>query len=248
MRVLGCATVLALMVTLASPAFGLDINCLQKYGRPDLVTPFKSSGRVPTLGSCKIATMNGPIAVGDADKFARLLRDHPFLVQVQLDSPGGSIEEAMKIGRLIRKHLIATKQVVGYSEECVFYSRCGPPPHCSSACFFIWSAGFIRSGERIGLHRPTSKELLGMDPDRASVWYRQILTELEAYLREMEVPPQFFQIMTSTTSSGIRWLSRSEIESMFEVPSIDEWLTAACGKKNYDCRESKLWLARDAIK
>jgi len=84
-------------------------------------------------------------------------------------------------------------------------------------------------------------------PDRASVWYREKLTEIATYLREMEVPPPFFEIMKSISSTEVRWLSPSELQSLGRVPSFDEWLTAECGK-NPDCGSSKLWRARDAIR
>jgi len=247
MRGLGCALALALM---SSPATALDINCNSKYSSTDMarLAEVAPGGAMPTPAvSCKSVFMKGQIEVGDADKFARILRDyHPFLVTVFLQSPGGSVEEALKIGRLIRSHLIATDQSV--VPWCA-YGSSSPDceqQHCSSACFFIWSAGIFRRGTKIGLHRPTSTGLVGMTPEGASAWYRQILKEIDAYLREMEVPPRFFQIMTSTTSAGVRLLSSSEIESLWEVPSIDEWLTAECGKEGYQCRSSKLWRARVA--
>jgi hypothetical protein len=87
-----------------------------------------------------------------------------------------------------------------------------------------------------------------MAPDQASIWYRKRLAEIEAYLNEMEVPPRFFQIMTSISSTEVRWLSEKEIDSMGRVPSIDEWLTAECGKNRSDCQREKIMKGRRAIR
>ena len=48
------------------------------------------------------------------------------------------------------------------------------------------------------------------------------MTEIEAYLQEMEVPPRYSQIMANTASSDVVWLSEKEIDALYDVPSIME--------------------------
>jgi hypothetical protein len=115
----------------------------------------------------------------------------------------------------------------------------------------------------MGLHRAIPTDLADMTLDRASASYRQAMTEIESYLKEMEVPSRFFQIMESTASSDVRWLSSEEIESLRKVPSITEWLVAGCGESfdpdaylagrpqrqdAVECRISKITRTRDAIR
>src|SRR4029434_2051710 len=91
--------------------------------------------------------------------------------------------------------------------------------HCASACFLIWSAGVERSGNSLGLHRPTttSTALTDMPPNQASA---QLLLDVAAYLKEMEVPEHFIQLMVNTNSTEVRCLSGREAKSLEEVPSI----------------------------
>ena len=74
-------------------------------------TELYPSGRLPNPDGCRSAILlKGAILPGDGERFAKLLRQsHPFLSSVMLWSPGGSVEDAMKIGRLIRKGLIDTE-------------------------------------------------------------------------------------------------------------------------------------------
>ena len=112
MRVLACVAALIALAT-TTPASALDMSCLHVWSAntqsADLSKWFPS-GRRPILGtSCYTAHLKGKIVVGDADEFARLLREHhPFLTAVGLTSPGGDVAEAMKVGRMIRRYLLYT--------------------------------------------------------------------------------------------------------------------------------------------
>jgi hypothetical protein len=207
--------------------------------------------------SCRYLLLKGAILPGDGERFAKILRQsHPFLDMVSLWSPGGSVEDAMKIGRLIRKGLIETqapssfnssyidpatgslKERPGWGEltsvrnasDCKGYNC-----HCASACFLIWAAGVKRIGEVLGLHRPTieATAFAKLPPDRAGVLYRQLLSDIGRYLDEMEIPRRFIEIMTNTSSKDVRWLSPREAQPSPKEdnrpPSIAEWLASSCG-------------------
>jgi hypothetical protein len=160
----------------------------------------------------------------------------------------------MKIGRLIRKGLIETQAPSGdeyyyidpatgslekrpgrrsfwlsraVTSDCEGYNC-----HCASACFLIWAAGIERTGNVLGLHRPTieATAFAKLPPDRAGVLYRQLLSDIGRYLAEMEIPSRFIEIMTSTSSKDLRWLTGKEAASMEDrPPSIAEWLASSCG-------------------
>jgi hypothetical protein len=89
-------------------------------------------------------------------------------------SPGGSISEAIEIGRLVQRNLISTMAPVSLGATKVLFTPAGsvmpkedpayckgPDCICASACFLIWVGGIERSGNAIGLHRPY------LDPDVA---------------------------------------------------------------------------------
>lgn len=60
-----------------------------------------------------IITLDGPIEKGDADQFRSIMRKAIFTPEidrlvVSLDSPGGSVDEAIEIGRIVRATLAET--------------------------------------------------------------------------------------------------------------------------------------------
>lgn len=258
-RVKGVAAFVLFALVSAFPACsdGAEISCVVLEGdwSSGTMAEWYPSGRHPNRDTCTTVLIKGAIEIGDSVKFAQLLqRNHPFLDHVLLWSPGGSVEEAMQIGRLIRKDLLYTEApedlrqtnppagqgilkvdlltaIVGVpllsNDVCV-----GVNCHCASACFLIWSAGAMRRGSALGLHRPAiqSTSFAALPPDRASVLYRQLLMNINSYLNEMEVPRRFIEVMTDTSSSDIRWLNGYEASAMRDVPSITEWIGTACGK------------------
>jgi hypothetical protein len=211
---------------------------------------------------CRIVLIKGAIEQGDSAKFVEALKaNHPFVDMVDLWSSGGSVEEAIKIGRLIRTNLIETAAPVDYSDKpvgrgwyfrgelvpgCPEINRRTPPKgvgcQCASACFLIWAAGIERHGSSLGLHRPTitSTSFATMPPDRASLMYRGLLVDINKYLSEMEISPRFAEFMIDTSSKDIRWLTWDEAETLEEVPSIHEWVATNCGAMSKN--ETTTWL------
>jgi hypothetical protein len=117
--------------------------------------------------------------------------------------------------------------------------------------FLIWAAGIRRNGNVIGLHRPTidSKEFGALSPNDASSVYASLISDVERYLSQMEVPRIYVDLMMATDSEHIRWLNGDERESMRNVPSIEEWLNSACGNDSEanhtsECKNNRLRKAR----
>src|SRR5262245_15908998 len=115
----GMALVLTLTATLPTlSSVAAEITCLSFVGpyatqldSADLTDLAKRypSGRRPSPNTCQRVLIKGKIVLGDAAKFAQIVHiSHPFLHSVLLWSSGGSVEEAMRIGRLIRNGLIET--------------------------------------------------------------------------------------------------------------------------------------------
>ena len=222
-----------------------EITCLKKFTgsisaeKRALALERWPSGRTPNAETCIRALIKGTIIAGDSVKFAQLLRkNHPFLERVLLWSSGGSVEEAMQIGGLIRRGLIETEAPAllgsnflrsGHLPDDPIICR-GVNCNCASACFLIWASGIMRSGHALGLHRPTTKStsFASLPPDRASILYRKLLSEIATYLGEMEIPQRYIDIMTNTSSSDIRWIN-DEADSISTPPSVAEWITSSCG-------------------
>jgi len=133
-------------------------------------------------------TIFGKIERGDYVKFRDLVvklgKENVYIHTVDLNSPGGDVFEAMKIGKLIRKFMPGTwsPDSIGDIVECpggvVSYNdnrdprrkdipyeklaemyddlKIGPVPGCTcdSACFLIWVGGVHRFGSFLRVHRP----------------------------------------------------------------------------------------------
>jgi hypothetical protein len=169
---------------------------------------------------CVEGLLRGAIVAGDYQKIVNLFRvGHPLLRRFSLISPGGSVEEAIRIGRLFRKYVItatAPHRLLNGSFEasgphasmlCSGSSECV----CASACALTWFGAVDRWGT-VGLHRPHTDEpaFRTMTPSEASIAYRRILDGIRKYLDEMEVPKQMIETMVATGSAEIRWIDATE--------------------------------------
>ena len=76
----------------------------------------------------------------DASKFAELPKW--LNIQLTLNSQGGDLHEAMLIGDVVRKSMLATEAGAG-----VYTSQTGRKGVCLSACFYIWVAGIDRDSD-----------------------------------------------------------------------------------------------------
>jgi hypothetical protein len=113
-----------------------------------------------------------------ADEFAKATP------QFSLDSKGGDVLAAMRIGRLIRK--LEGRTTVAARAKC------------HSACALIFIAGVERTnlGE-IGLHRP----YLDTDPELLKSHLPMLYAQVKAYVAEMGIGDGFVQKMMDTDSS-----------------------------------------------
>jgi hypothetical protein len=240
-----------------------EIKCAAKLGwwADKVSTEEFPSHRLPSSDTCDKLLIEGEIALGDAKKFAELLsRNHPFVDRVLLWSPGGSVEEALKIGKLVRTAMLVAeaplwgKDGEGYlvaDGELKVETICdGSACNCASACFLIWAAGIKREGSMVGLHRLSvrSTSFADLPPPQASALYRQLASDVKEYLAEMEVPRRFIDIMMDTSSSGIYWATLKDAAALKEVPSIAEWLSASCGTNSFERAMDELLAGRTDLR
>jgi hypothetical protein len=143
-------------------------------------------------GRGRVISLEGRIEAGDAEKFARFMAGAgPRIATLRLRSAGGRAAEAMKIGAVVRQHLLATEAPVdeGGVAACDDQSR---DCVCASACVFVWAAGIHRN-ERAHLeaHRPGEAD--GSDPKAP----RESEAALRAYFAALETPPELARFVLS---------------------------------------------------
>lgn len=136
--------------------------------------------------------LEGEIDAGYAERAMRRI-EAAGARGVVLTSHGGSLGEAMALGRYIRRAGLHTA-VDG---------------DCASACVAIFIAGRERRlgpDARVGVHRTTSA-----GDDFAGG--QRLVAEVARYTAEMGVDPELALAAAETPSWRIRWLTRSEMEA-----------------------------------
>jgi hypothetical protein len=184
----------------------------------------------------------GPITPGDYDRFASAIKQWgPYPFSLSLRSQGGNVSEALRIGRLVRQ-LSITVFAPNYSTfhpnraDCTYDNEAQDLHRnisciCASACTLIFMGGVYRMGSEIYVHSIAyDKGMFGaLTPQQADVMYKQAMTDVRAYLAEMDVDDKFASMMTGTSSSDIRKVT-SPLGWEFQVPSFREWISAKCGQ------------------
>jgi hypothetical protein len=199
-------------------------------------------------------TLNGEILPGDAERFAMLFVSvkpsipgfYNFPDTLYLNSPGGDVAEAIRIGDLVR--------VLGLSVATM--------PNgsgiCASSCFLIYVAALQRratgvdtlasEGSKgnlspIGVHRPRFRVpvdgIVGADNQQ------QIMNHMRDHLVRHGVGHAIIDKMMAKPSNDIHWLSAGEIRSLgYFSPGVEEQIIAKCG---YNSRRDEGLSARDYI-
>jgi hypothetical protein len=150
-----------------------------------------------------------------------------------LNSPGGLIMTAMKIGDLVAENELGVDSL-GFVDNY----------QCSSACIFIYAAGIFRDvGANLGIHRPFSHEI-----STKELSYKDYLKEYDAltplmksYLKKYGVSPSLVDAMNVVPSNEVRFLTYEERKSYGIGPqniAFTEFQKAktiqVCGKKYHD--------------
>nr|WP_294527709.1 hypothetical protein [uncultured Rhodopila sp.] len=179
----------------------------------------------------KTIYINGEIQPGDAAIFQRLIdrevalfhEKSPNVSPIMIVRPtslGGSVREAMEIGRLVRKNAL-----------WVFTNAAGQK--CASACVLIFAGGVSKlpGPGSIGIHCPTfpSDSFSTLNPQQALEKYKEMSEDVRLYLAEMDLPPIVFDEMMQIRSDEIKWLTWDQLSAyglVGETAAYAEWQRA----------------------
>src|ERR1700694_2650776 len=162
----------------------------------------------------------GTISRADADQIAQHEADFEYFgsspMEVVLNSPGGDVDAAMQIGRIIRRNDGTT--IVSEKSKCF------------SSCALIYVAGVTRivsfgfpTGGTLGLHRP----YLASAPQTRKTIEREIplmLQQLKTYLQEMDVTDVVYQEMVNTEPSDMKLYGdkQTRLRDVYRIiPNLD---------------------------
>jgi hypothetical protein len=161
---------------------------------------------IVTLGMRRVF-VSGPIEDGDTDRFLDFVRLHHLeAAWIEFDSPGGSLLEGMKLGRVIRQRRFFT--AVGSIDDHGAASNAV----CASACAYAFAGGVSRflyqSSGKLGIHQFQSSN--GLSESDAQL----VSGIVVSYLHDMGVDSEAFALASATNPSGITWLTAKEAEQL----------------------------------
>jgi len=213
-----------------------------------------------------VLILEGKIVAGDDLKLRDFLSTKSNFDKISggvfLASPGGSVEEAMKIGRLIRALRLSTDAPLGatmghvkFGEPLIKPSHLVDPKEnylCASACFLVYVSGIYRNlyeVGRLGVHRPLRLESSFMTLSDDEALYAESLNRkrVENYLNQMNVPEKYVDLMFSVPHNDIRWITQDEFVSDLQgfIPEVRDLIDAKCdprsnkGKFNFETLKTK---------
>ncbi|MEO0744112.1 MAG: hypothetical protein AAFY49_02085 [Pseudomonadota bacterium] len=225
---LGGLLIIGDMRGLRLPSFGPDAPRLtepvrpgdqRRTFRPDrdrpVVQPARDPGQLPerlVLSRAEGSTyrLEGGIEAGDAARIADQLDTlQPAPETLILQSPGGSVQDALALGRHVRTKGIATRML--------------PGEFCYSACPYLLAAGpsrDIAQGASVGVHQHYFGENTLLPAAFAVEDIQRGQAEVMAYLDEMGIDPLVMTHALSTPPDQIYVLLPEELEQYgFVQPS-----------------------------
>ena len=128
----------------------------------------------------------------------------PVRPWITLNSTGGDVATALMLGRKLRQSEAIAD--TGFGDVCY------------SACVFLLAGAVDRGigiGGKIGLHRPYFVDSASSSLSVADIRYKKMMTEVQSYLREMNMPERLFQIMESTPPDEVNILSNQEKKDLW---------------------------------
>jgi len=194
-------------------------------------------------------TVEGDIEPGDALALSNsVLTLGGNARTVFLESKGGDVEEAMKMGTLIRRLRLMTEaptKFEGHEVMSPVLLANKDNNICASACFLVYAGGVKRGGNFMALHRPfLDKEAANKisDADYEAFEKKEMETVRE-YLKSMEVEQFFIDKMMENSSQEAYVVTVMDTVNYHldqTVPSIEEAVLAAAKCKILSNQEKEV--------
>jgi hypothetical protein len=178
----------------------------------------------PTDPTITFVELSGSIVRGDAQKVQAFLSQLPKerQIAVRLDSPGGLIDEALRIGRHLHANHIRT-YVTGRSTQCL------------SACALAFLGGRDLSGQTfrvkgsdspLGFHGfrrvVPDKEFTVADMHEAVATTQRVILSIADYLTSVDADIEFMSLMLEKPSTEMNYLSNEKATSI----GVHVWVEA----------------------
>jgi hypothetical protein len=154
-----------------------------------------------TLGSGGVLAAEGSIDAGSAARLASELESRGEYVQVlSLNSPGGALDDAMAMAKLVRERNLATVVADGAL--------------CASSCPLLLAGGLTRTvGPKaaVGVHQFYSGAARPAEPAQAMADAQMTTARISRHLAEMGVDPALWLHALDTPPQALYYLSSEEL-------------------------------------
>src|SRR5690242_174495 len=212
-----------------------------------------------------VLLIEGKIVPGDYDKFRNFLGNRSNFDKISngvfLASPGGSINDAMRMGRLIRALRLSTDAPSGSPTGSPKFGQSVITPNnlvdqkanylCTSACFLVYVGGAYRYptwAGRLGVHRPVQLESNAkkLDVDQTLNLNWRIRQMVKNYLVEMDVPEKYVDLIYSVSPNELHLITQNEFDSDLKgfSPKLKQLIGAKCGQgpMNQSDEAAQCWM------
>lgn len=196
------ATILALSPTVAAAQDG-PMTFEVAHDQATVMAELMLEGGVRTIWA------TGEITPGTTERFLNFIRANKIdAAKVELNSPGGSLAEGMKFGRLLRSMQFFT--AVGDRTDKYPTSSA----ICASACAYTFAGGvsrFLLEGSgRLGIHQFYSDGQVATSEGDAQI----VSGVIVAYFNAMDVDARAFTLSTAADRNGMIWLTPEIAEEL----------------------------------
>ena len=150
-----------------------------------------------------ILKAQGAIDPGAATRFAAEVEARgEYVKTVVLDSPGGSVGDALAMSKLIRERQLDTRVKKGAL--------------CASSCPIVFAGGVERGAEKgavIGVHQIFNGSTTRLSPEEAMSQAQRTTAEVTRHLEAMGVKPGLWRRAMETPPDRLFYLSAREMEA-----------------------------------
>jgi hypothetical protein len=168
-------------------------------------------------------SLSGEITKGDLEKWIIPTFKNEKNKTIELNSTGGDVEEAMKIGRYFKQNEFK----VNVSKTCY------------SSCVFLLAGGVYRTvypGSNVGIHRAYFGSIdKALTSNQIRNLREKINSDLKKYLEEMDINPSLIDVMNSYPPESMKILSYDELNNFrlnIKDANYDEKQTAKMAYMN----------------
>jgi TPR repeat protein len=183
--------------------------------------------------------IEGEIVPGDAQRLLDFYAKYGIAISpVYLRSKGGDVEEAMRIGTIIRRLRLGTEVPVwDTGKPPVGLIKVDHPEDsiCASACFLVYAGGATRFGNYLALHRPylAREDARTLTDIEYEALQKAMIPKVKAYLVDMDVDQYWIDRMFAANSQEHYIPAWAEADNkvrhlMGMVPSLEEVVLSRC--------------------